>query len=233
MSRTILCALAGLLVVSSTAASDPRGSLGPGEGIVARGGEPTGCGTLVMNADADYENAYNWQYGGVSRPYYGAMAECYDGSVSVCSIILDATGFGIPEDSFVDLYVWRDDNALPGEVVAVVPHVFVGPFPLWPDVARYVFDVPDVECLDRAWVGYWPAPPPGGQAYWFIGADLDGPGGCAMTNIAPGIGYPTGWHNVSVAWGPTQALGVGAEVIPCDPVPTTESSWGRVKSLYR
>ena len=66
-----------------------------------------------------------------------------------------------------------------------------------------------------------------------LGRDLDGPGGCAMTNIAPGIGYPTGWQNVSVTWGPTQALGIGAEVTPCDPVPTMESSWGRVKSLYR
>ena len=232
MLRTLLYVLGGLLAVGSAAASDPRGSLGPGEGVVARGDEPTGCGTFVMNADADYENAYNWQYGGVAPPQYGAMAECYDGPLTVCSIILDATGIGIPEESFADLYVWRDLDGLPGEVVTLVPHVFVGPLPIWPDVVRHVFDVPDVECVDRAWVGYWPDHP-GWQAYWFIGADLDGPAGCAMTNIAPGIGYPTGWQNVSVTWGPTQALGIGAEVIPCDPVPTMKSSWGRVKSLYR
>ena len=68
---------------------------------------------------------------------------------------------------------------------------------------------------------------------WWVGADLDGPGGFPYTNIAPGIGFPTGWQDVSVLWGPTQALGIGAEVLPCDPVPTVGTTWGRIKALLR
>ena len=232
MRKAAWCLLACIAVASTVAASEPRGALGPGEGVVAQGDEPTGCGTLVMNTDEAYENAYNWQYNGVVLPDYGAMAECYDGPVEVCSIILDATGEGFHLDRWADLYVWADNGGLPGAVVASVPHAYIGVPPVYPTFRRYVFDVPDVECLDRAWVGYWPDNPDA-SVLWYIGADLDGPGGCAMTNIAPGIGYPSGWQNVSVAWGPTQALGIGAEVIPCDPVPTMETTWGQVKALYR
>lgn len=64
-------------------------------------------------------------------------------------------------------------------------------------------------------MGYWPEWPQDVQG-WFVGADLDGfGGGCPYTNIAPGLGYPTGWNHVSIVWGPTRALGIAAEVTEC------------------
>ena len=57
-------------------------------------------------------------------------------------------------------------------------------------------------------------------------------GTVVLTNIAPGIGFPTGWNDVSVVWGPTVALGIGAEVLPCEPTPTKTTSWGAIKALY-
>jgi hypothetical protein len=68
------------------------------------------------------------------------------------------------------------------------------------------------ECYDVSgpkWVGYlanFSAQPCG----YFVAADTNGFGGCPFSNIAPGIGYPTGWNNVSVVWGPTQSIGIGA-----------------------
>ena len=47
---------------------------------------------------------------------------------------------------------------------------------------------------------------------YFIAADTNGFGGCPMTNVAPGIGYPTGWNPVSVIWGPTQSLGRARQI---------------------
>jgi hypothetical protein len=81
------------------------------------------------------------------------------------------------------------------------------------------------------WVGFW-GNWPGELQGWLIGADLDGPGSAPKTNIAPGIGFPTGWQNVSVAFGPTRALAIGAEIVECQPTPAKQSTWGIVKALY-
>jgi len=52
-----------------------------------------------------------------------------------------------------------------------------------------------------------------------------------MMKIPPGAGYPTGWQSVDLVWGPTAALGIGAEVdLPTPAEPTT---WGSIKALYR
>ena len=58
-------------------------------------------------------------------------------------------------------------------------------------------------------VSYWADFSTQGCGY-YVAADLNGPGGCPMTNIAPGIGYPTGRNNASVVWGPVQAIGIGS-----------------------
>ena len=81
-------------------------------------------------------------------------------------------------------------------------------------------------------MGYWGNWPdaPGG---WFVGADTNGFGGCPLTCIRPGIGYPTGWQNVSIIWGPTTALGIGAEAHECGATPVRESSWGQIKAPFR
>ena len=85
---------------------------------------------------------------------------------------------------------------------------------------------------DTWWVGFW-VNCPGQLSPYFVGADLNGPGGCPKNNIAPGIGYPSGWQDVAVAWGPTAAMGIGAEVLPCGPVAIERATWGSVKALYQ
>jgi len=62
--------------------------------------------------------------------------------------------------------------------------------------------------------------------------DLDGFGGMPRTRIAAGIGYPTGWQDPSIIWGPTQALGLGPWCAQ-EPIPVERATWGRVKNLYR
>lgn len=58
-------------------------------------------------------------------------------------------------------------------------------------------------------------------------------GGCPYSYIAPGIGYPTGWNNVGVAWGPKKVLGIGVELTDCGLVPTRKSTWGGIKALFK
>lgn len=203
---------------------------GSGGAIV---GERGGCGSFVMNADDTHEGAYAWQYGGVVAPNYGAFAEPYsEGAVEVCAGVFDFTSVGGQLDQTMDVYIWSDDGGVPASVLCLRPAVSPGHIAYWPGFTRLTVPL-DPCCVDGAfWVGYW-GDWPGGGAAWFVGSDLDGPGGCPMTNIAPGIGFPTGWNSVSVAWGPTQALAIGAEVRSCAPVVAVKSSWGRVKALFR
>ena len=53
-----------------------------------------------------------------------------------------------------------------------------------------------------------------------------------MTNIAPGIGYPTGWHPVNIVWGPTWSMGIGA-YLDEGATPVECVTWGRIKSLWK
>ena len=39
--------------------------------------------------------------------------------------------------------------------------------------------------------------------------------------------------NVSVVWGPTQALGIGVRLTDCGSVPTRKSTWGGIKALFK
>jgi len=193
----------------------------------------TGCGTLSMNSDGGYENGYAWQYGGIVAPTYGAFAECYGttGYQSVCSAVFDLTQVGNQSGQQMDIYVWDDGGGVPGNVICGPTRVTPGTIAFWPSLSRHVFDLSNC-CYDGAlWVGYW-ANWPGALSGWYIGADLDGFGGCPLTNIAPGIGFPTGWTNTSQIWGPTQALGIGCELAACGPVATEEKTWGAIKNLY-
>lgn len=191
-----------------------------------------GCGTLSFNADGTYENGYTWQYGGVVAPNYGAFAECYAGTGLVCSVVLDLTQIGNYSGQCADVYVWSDAGGSPGNVLCVRAGSSVPAIAYWPSVNRHTISL-DYCCIDGAfWAGYW-GNWPGAAAGWFVGADLDGFGGCPYTNIAPGIGYPTGWNNVSIAWGPTQAIGIGIELTDCDVTPTQKSTWGGIKALFK
>lgn len=190
------------------------------------------CGTTLLNADGSYEDGYSWQYGGLVSPTYGALAECYQGQSTVCGAFFDFTGVGYFETGLIDVYVWVDDAGRPGAVLCARFSAHPPSLPMWPDFARFHVDLPECCTGDAWWVGYW-GDWPGQQSMQYVGADLDGPGGCPMTNIAPGLGWPSGWQSVDLVWGTTAALGIGAEVQPCLPVPTQTSSWGSVKRLYR
>jgi hypothetical protein len=191
-----------------------------------------GCGTLVFNADGTYENGFAWRYGGIVPPDYGSFAECYFGPAKLCSGVFDFSTTGTQAGQSMDIYVYCDAGGAPGPVAGVSVGNVPGPIAFWPSISRHTFGLAvDVCDCDAWWIGYW-GNWPGDIQGWFIGADLDGFGGCPYTNIAPGIGFPTGWNHVSVVWGPTQALGIGAEVNACDGSPVIESTWGQIKNLY-
>ncbi|MCB9465604.1 MAG: hypothetical protein H6682_18085 [Candidatus Eisenbacteria bacterium] len=197
------------LVTPSAHAANPASSVGLGHGTVGSYQGEGGCGDLMMNGDGTYENGYTWQYGGVVPPYFGAFAECYPAVAPVCAVVLDLTQTGTQFGHLMDVYVWDDDNESPGAVSCVITNVDPGPVAFWPSLSRHVIEVPNCGAGSRVWVGYWGTWVDEINGWW-IGADLDGYGGCPRSNIAPGIGYPTGWQNVSVVWGPTQSIGIGA-----------------------
>ena len=208
--RTSVCVFGLLLalfgpVSSPEAASLTHGSVGRGHGIQIPGQNSNPCtGTLYSNWDGSAENGYCWQYGGVVPPQYGAFAECYSFTGNVCGIELNLTGIGYPTQP-ATLFVWADGGGMPGTVIAQGTGTPSG-VPLWPSVAPFDFPM-SATVAGVFWAGYWANFSQQGCGY-FIAADLNGFGGCPMTDIAPGIGYPTGWNNVSVVWGPTQALGI-------------------------
>jgi hypothetical protein len=226
--------VAALLSLGSAAAGamEPYGSIGPGRGITVPSDRPAPCdGTLVMNYDgtADYDG-YCWQYGGIAPPYYGAFAECYDFEGTVCGIELNL--FGIGQTCFgCDLYVWGNDNGVPGTVLSVTRDVNPCPVAIWPNVSVHDFPIDPLPVSGAFWVGYWTDASHRACPY-FIAADGDGFGGCPYTNIVPGIGYPSGWHDLSIVWGPTQAIGIGVWRAN-EGTPVRQGSWGRVKERYR
>jgi hypothetical protein len=201
-------------------------------GVPTHGSE-TDDRVLLMHADGSYESAYAWQYGGNVAPDYGAFAERYEGAAWILSVVVDLTSLGYSDMRWVDAYVWEDTGGMPGAVLRVVPHIEYYSAGFWPYFARNNFELPDPVCTGSEWwVGYWGDY--GGAAAFYVGADLDGPGsGASATKVAPGQGYPTGWQDVSMKWGPTAALGIGADVDSCPPTPVESETWGSIKALFR
>lgn len=213
LAIVIFDASPGVGASARTAEDRPAASTGPGRGLpVVPTGDGARGGALIMNADGSYEDAYAWQFGGVTAPYYGAFAECFSiFSEDVCGLVLDVTRIGPAPERSLDAYVWSGDGAQPGTVLCVAPGQSPGQIAEWPAVSRHEFGVGCSVNTTPVYVGFW-GRWPGEEAGWFIGADLDGFGGCPMTNIGPGLGYPTGWNSTSVVWQPTQALGIGMRV---------------------
>ena len=193
------------------------------------------CGTLLLNADGTYENAIALR-GEILTPPYGTFSECYEGTGAVCAVVVDLTTTSpTPTETTLDVYVWDDGEGVPGTVLCVETGFEPGEIAVWPEVSRHSFALPEGCCVDGTWwagkYDDWGTEPT--VFFWYLGADLDGFGGCPRVNIAPDLGYPSGWQNVSVIFGPIQAIGIGAEIVPCDPVPVRDATWGGVKSLYR
>jgi hypothetical protein len=227
----ILFALMGVIATGASAVEN-IGSVGQGHGVLVPGGDTNPCGgTLYINFDGSAENGFCWQYGGIVPPYYGAFAECYDGGVNtICGVQLLLTGIGYPCNS-ADLYVWEDGGGIPGNVLTMTTGNNPCPVATWPSISTHDFAITNTNVTGLVWVGYWAnnsAQPCG----YFVAADTDGFGGCPYTNIAPGIGYPTGWNNASTVWGPVQAIGIGAWFGTGGGNPTEETTWGQIKTLY-
>ena len=223
----ILFALLGV-VAGAAGAVENHGSVGFGHGVILPSQDTNPCnGVLCINFDGSAENGYCWQYGGIVPPYYGAFAECCTGPTTICGIELLLTGVGYPCGP-ADLYVWDDAGGMPGNVLSVTNGVNPCPVASWPSISTHDFAIANTNVGAQYWVGYWSnfsAQPCG----YFIAADTNGFGGCPFTNIAPGIGYPTGWNNVSSVWGPTQAIGIGSWQ---GVTPAENTTWGQIKNLY-
>lgn len=209
LTLVLLATIGALLgAMEATAVDAPATSVGPGAGRLEAGGT-RGCGDLLMNADGTYENGYAWQYGGIVAPYFGAFAECFTTIGPVCGATFDFTAIGYQSGQTMDVYAWESAGAEPGAVACVTVGVDPGEVAFWPVLSRHVVELVGCPTTAELWIGYW-GNWPNDMSGWFVGADTNGFGGCPRTNVAPGLGYPTGWQDVSVVWGPTQALGIGA-----------------------
>lgn len=230
-------------VTAGPAIAGDAASVGTGISVPAPATTDRGCGTPVFNNDGTYENGYAWRTGGQVPPYYGAFAECFQGGFAVCALLFDLTQVGGYNNQTADLYFWSNlrnlDRDEPGGVLYMIPGAHMGSIAFWPAISRNVINLSNDQIMGgRWWVGIW-GNWPGTVNSWFIAADTDGtsPTGCPMNNIAPGIGYPTGWQSVSVAWGPTNGIGIGIQATPItSDVPeggVRRTTFGRVKALFR
>lgn len=236
MTKHLMLVLLVLASLSSRAAAQQAAvSVGRGPGSAVSSQNPS-CGTLYLTSDGVYESGWAWAYGGIASPYFGAFAECYFDAGMVCAAVFDLTQAADQKNQVMDVYIWDDLGGAPGAVLCLIPGIDPGPIAYWPVTSRHTVEIPGGCCTGLEWwIGYW-GDWPGQHQGWFVGADLEGGPwerlGCPYTNVAPGLGFPTGWANVNTVWGPTAALGIGAEVVPCEPTPNQRRSWGAIKALY-
>lgn len=237
-----LAVLFAILCVVGVANADNTAFIA-GQGIHTPGSDTDPCApaaTVVQNHDGTTENAFTWQLQGVVAPDYGAFAEGYTAAQlpapNVCGVELYLTRWGSMTGSgTVDLYVWEYDVAMdnPGNVLAQAAGVSISGVAMWPTVSTLDYAVPNATIpVDGVFVGYWPGSFAGVLANFGCAMDQNGVGGAPRTNIAPGIGYPTGWNNPSVAGYALQAFGLGPWVNTVGPIPVQDSSWGQIKNLY-
>jgi hypothetical protein len=202
------------------------------------GSDACAQGTLYVNHDGSFENGYAWQYGGSVAPYYGAFGEGYNlGAGGVCcGAFWVSTLPGYFFGQSADVYVWAGGagSGAPGSVLGMVPGNVFPNVPNWPTCAENDVMM-QVNVSGEFTVGFW-GNWPGALCGYFTAADLDGFGGHPWTNIAPGIGYPTGWNDPSIVWGATQSMGIGAYfATDCwiIPSPAESETWGSIKTLFR
>lgn len=179
------------------------------DGALGAGGDP--CSIFEQekkNYDGSWENAYAWNGESEAPPDYGAFAEQYSDDRPIGSVTFELTQAGEQAGQTMDVYLWDDGDGAPGLVRSMVPGVNPGTVATWPEVSEHHVPLSCPVHPRTFWVGYWGAWPGQNQG-WYVGADGNGPGGDPYTKIAPGQGFPEGWQNVSIVFGPTQALGIG------------------------
>lgn len=223
--------LATILIIAGASASD-FSSLGYSEETTIIPPADDDCtAPLYMNHDGSFENGYCWSYNGIQPPYYGAFGEAFDlGVGNIECIAMYLTQQGNFNGHPLDAYVWEGGvTAPPGAVISMVGGLVPSNIPFWPAVGQNDFEV-GVFWEGEFTVGYW-ADFSSVVPQWFIAADLNGFGGFPWTNIAPGIGYPTGWNDPSIVWGGTQSLGFGV-YFGTGSSPVEEATWGEIKSLF-
>ena len=219
-----------LVVAASAVQASDFSSTGPGSATIVPAGSDDCYGVYTHNHDGTFENGYCWQYGAIAPPYCGAFGEGFasPGNQLACvSIYLTGVGFyGEP----LDIYVWDGGvSSPPGEVLTMFPDQLPYNIPFWPSVGENLFEVYGYAPPSGVTVGYW-ADFSAGPCF-FVAADENGYGGHPWTNMAPGIGYPTGWHHPNLVWPECRSLGFGIYSLNFSPVES--STWGMIKELYR
>ncbi len=236
MKRWLIIALALSLGTVSALAAGSRHSASPGIGtyVPQRQDNPCPGSSLLLTFDGSPEDASAWLGVGVAPPYYGAWAEGYDALGTVCGIRYYFTaveGYSTPGMT-MDAYLFDSDGSNPTTVLTVNTGIDPGSIPYWNDFTSVDVAMTDTPVNGPFFVGFWGDWPGAEWPGWYTCFDLDGPQGMSRTNIAPGIGYPTGWQDVSTIFEPIRNLGIGAYVMS-SPVPVARSTWGAIKSLYR
>jgi hypothetical protein len=230
-----LLAALGLSVVAAHATNAVSLGYSDNTTVINSGGNDNCAeGTLFVNHDGSFENGYAWHYGGTVPPYYGAFGEGYDlgpSGIVACGAYWISTLHGGGWQP-TDLYVWAGGagSGTPGVVLSMVPGIYFASIPTWPTLAENDVSI-YTHVTGEFTVGYW-GDWPGLSNDYFIGADLNGLGGHPWTNIAPGIGYPTGWNDPSVVWGPTQSLGIGVWWTDDVWSPVVPKTWGSIKAMF-
>lgn len=223
--------LLAVLVLTASANASDFDSIGYSKETTVIARNSAHCtGIYVQNCNATFENGYCWPPAGIVPPYYGASGESYDfGCVTVECIRLYLTQTGQYQGQPLDIYVWDGGiSSKPGAIQTVVPGVVPSNVPFWPTIGENDFEV----CLSVQGdftVGYCYT-----YVCWYdcyIAVDEDGPSGHPWTNIAPGIGYPTGWQHPNVMWPGCVSLGIGFYMWTGFS-PVNDGTWGAIKALF-
>ncbi len=188
--------------------------------------------TLLCNDDGTFEiNGCAWVDGGVVPPYYGAFAEGFAGTGVVCGMQFTFTtldGFQIGQ--LMDAYVWSSDGTNPDIVLGLTVGIDPGPVAIWPDLSMHWVDVQPVAVDGPFFAGFWGNWPGAQQPGWWVAADFDSVG-MPRTNVASGMGFPTGWQPPYMFDGRIRSLGICAYLYQ-EGTPVQESTWGSIKALY-
>ena len=196
------------------------------------GGERECAGPLFVHHNDTFENGSCWAFSACWPPYYGAWGEAFDlgpGVVDCGAYYFTRTGLLV--DYRMDVYIWEGGVATsPGDVLCLVPSVPVDDVSQWPEWSQHDVEI-GCELGGEFTIGYW-VDFSCQSCQWLTLFDGDGSSGHPWTNIAPGVGYPTGWQSVTVLWPDCRSLGIGAYFSEhCSPIEAP--TWGQVKMLFR